>query len=135
MARVSPELAREWYDLPTEGCTYKEIAEMYPEYKMDNISYHVPRIRKQVQGIPDEKVCPICKTRSSLKANFCPECGEALRSKEDIICDRIRELLTVVRHDLPSNQRDKAIQTLTTVLEIIGGKKEEKPPKLKVMTG
>ncbi len=69
------------------------------------------------------KVCHKCKkTIDVTGARFCCFCGADIRSKQEILCERIRELMPCIQH-LPENMRDNMRDVMLEAIEEITNNK------------
>ena len=65
------------------------------------------------------KVCPKCnKTIAINGAKYCCFCGEDIRSKQEMLCERIRAAIPCVVH-LPENMRDEVRNVMLEAIKEI----------------
>ena len=65
------------------------------------------------------KVCPNCHKKIEIKgARFCPFCATDIRNKNEILCEKIDNMLALYTF-LPEGTRDNFISTLNEVKNIL----------------
>lgn len=65
------------------------------------------------------KVCPNCHKKIEIKgARYCPFCATDIRNKNEILCEKIENMLALYTF-LPESARDNFISTLNEVKNIL----------------
>lgn len=80
---------------------------------------------KSIKRKEGAKVCHKCKKKIDVKgARFCCYCGADIRSKQEILCERIRELMPRIQL-LPENMRDDTRDVMLAAIEEITSNAEK----------
>ena len=70
---------------------------------------------------PTERVCPKCRKAIDVKgARYCPFCGTDIRSKKELLIERIENAMPLIMN-LPTNMRDDAQKLFSDVIKELKG--------------
>lgn len=120
---LTPEQKQEIYELYQDKSN--RVVDIAKAYKIDR--GNVCRIAKSLgaegrhkragKSSTKAKICPVCRKATDVKgAKYCPYCGSDIRSKKELLIDRISKAMKTTSY-LPESCRDEIQKLFVDIKE------------------